>query len=149
MPVVLTPARKAKLDEFGEVDRKLKKWIPTVNPYKAQHDKLEQEILSWYADPKDLAADQSTVASGKAYDVEVTPQTFQQKFSEAALTDAHRLLNQIKGLNPLQFFSLTLSEAAAHLGKPWLEKWVPKVRTGPRSANPVPRAEAVAPKKAA
>ena len=143
---LLTPARKSKLDEFGEVDRKLRLWIPTVNPYKLRYDELEAEILSWCPG---LPADQSTVLSGRSYDVEVTQQGFRQKFTTEATTEAHRLIHAIKGLNVIQFFSLTLAEAQAHLGKDWLERWVPKLQTGPRSLKPVPRAEAVAMKKAA
>ncbi len=149
MAVALTPARKAKLDEFGECDRQLRLWKPQANPYKARYDELEAEILGWYADPKDLADDKSIVISGKSYDIEVTERSFQQKFTGLALADAYQLLQQIKSLDMLRFFSLTLAEAKALLGKPWLEKWVPKLRTGARSLKPVPRAEAAQAKKAA
>lgn len=144
LQVTLTPARKAKLDEFGECDRQLKLWKPQSNPHRERYDELEAEILSWCPD---LAADKSTVLSGRAYDIEVTEQGLQQKFSEEATAEAYRLLQAIKGLNLLQFFSVTLAEAKAHLGKAWMEKWVPKRQTGARSLKAVPRAEAV--KKAA
>ncbi len=140
--------QKAKIDEFGECDRQLKRWKPQQNPHQARYDELEKELLGWSA-VTTLGVAQSTVLSGKAYDIEVTAQGFKQAFSVAAVADAYRLLQQIKGLDLLQFFAVTLAEAKAHLGKAWLDKWVPKLQIGPRTLKPVPRSEAVAIGKAA
>jgi hypothetical protein len=136
----ISPAKQATIDKFGECDRKLRLWLPTVNPYQAEHDKLEAEILSWSID---LAADQSDVVSGKSYQAEVSARGFQRTFTreaEAAVFDA---LKKIQGLSLAQFFSITLADVKAHLGKPFLEQHVPQRQTGPRKVTVVPRAEAV------
>jgi hypothetical protein len=131
--------RQAKIDRFGEVDRCLNLWQPQANPHLDEHQRLKAEILSWAdSDP----AEKSTVLSGRSYQVEITARGFQRKFSAEANALAHRLLSAIKGLDLMQFFSITLGDAKTHLGKPWLEKHVPKQQTGPRTVNVVPLAEA-------
>ena len=136
----IDPKRQAKIDEFGECDRQLRLWKPQTNPHRARYDELEAEILSWSAsDP----AENSTVLSGRAYQVEISARGFQSYFSPAAQLLAFTLLKKIKGLDLMQFFSITLSEAKTHLGKAFLVENVPKLQTGARTVSVVPRVEAM------
>ncbi len=142
----LSPAKQAKIDEYGECDRQLRLWTPTVNPYQAKHDELEAEILGWKAD---LPANESAVLSGKAYQVEISPRGFQRTFTEIAQGLAFELFKKIEGLPLTQFLSITLADARRLLGQPWLDSHAPRLQTGPRSVTVVPRAEAVPARKAA
>lgn len=148
MPTITrpSPAKQAKIDEFGECDRKLRLWLPTVNPYQAEHDKLEAEILSWSTG---LAADESETLVSKAYQVEVSARGFQHPITDVAKALAFELLKKIQGLSLMQFFSITLAQAKAHLGQAWLDEHVPEQQTGPRKLTVVPRAEAVSLKRVA
>ena len=144
-PPVLVPkplsaaARKQIVDEFGECDRKLRLWAPQRNPHQARHDELEAEILSW---SKDDAADQSQIICGKVYQVEVSARGFKRTFTAAAQAKAFELLKKVQGLDLMQFFSITLAGAKAHLGNAFLEENVPSLQTGPRTVGVVPRAQA-------
>jgi hypothetical protein len=145
---VLVPkslTRKQVVDEYGEVDRKLRLWQPQQNPHQARHAELEAIILSW-AD--DEPAHQSKVVSGSAYQVEVSARGMRSTFTPAAQAKAYELLKHAK-VPLMQFFSLTLAEAKAHLGPEFVLTNVPKLQIGPRSVSVVPRVEAVAAKKAA
>lgn len=135
-----SPARQAQIDRYGEVDRRRNLWKPRINPYQAECEELEAEFLTWATD---TPANQSTVMVGQKYQVEITARGFQQKFSEAANAAAYKLLRRIKGLDMMQYFSVTLAEAKVRLGKAWLEKNVPKLQTGPRDVNVVPLSQAM------
>jgi hypothetical protein len=139
--VVLRPdsQKQAKIDRYGECDRKRRLWKPRTNPYQAECDELELEILGWAAnDPPN----KSTVLAGKRYQVEITVRGWQHKFSDEAKASAYKLLKRIKGLDMLAYFSVTLAEAKVRLGKAWLEANVPKLQTGPRELNVAPLGEA-------
>lgn len=142
----LSPARQAKIDEYGECDRQLRLWMPTVNPYQADHDRLEAEILGWSTG---LAADASEKLLGKAYQVEVSARGFQHPITAVAKALAFELLKKIQGLDLIQFFGITLVQAKAFLGQTWLDEHVPEQQTGPRKLTVVSRAEAVPLRKAA
>ena len=128
-------ARQAKIDRYGEVDRKRNLWKPRVNPYQAECDELELEILTWAADDP---PNKSTVLAGQKYQVEITARGWQQKFTEEAKKSAYKLLSRIKGLDMMEYFSVTLAEAKVRLGKVWLESKVPRLQTGPRTVNVAP-----------
>jgi hypothetical protein len=140
-----SPSRKQIVDEYGEVDRKLRLWQPQQNPHQARHAELEAIILSWAADEP---AYQSKVVSGLAYQVEVSARGMRSTFTPAAQAKAYELLKHAK-VPLMQFFSLTLAEAKAHLGPEFVLTNIPKLQTGPRSVNVVPRVEAAATKKVA
>jgi hypothetical protein len=133
------PKRQAKIDEFGECDRQLRLWKPQTNPHQARYDELEKEILSWAADDP---AEKSTLLAGRRYEVEITARGFKSDFTAAAQLLAYQLLTKIKGLDMMQFFSVTLAEAKFHLGSAFVKENVPKLQTGARTLNVVPRAEA-------
>jgi hypothetical protein len=134
------PKRQAVIDEFGEVDRQVRLWKPQTNPHRARFDELEAEILSWAAED---AAEKSTLLSGSRYQVEISARGFKREFGRPAQLKAYTLLKKIKGLDVMQFFTVTLAEAKFHLGGAFVKQNVPKLQTGPRSVNVVPRLEAI------
>jgi hypothetical protein len=133
------PKRQAIIDEFGECDRQVRLWKPQTNPHRARFDELEAEILSWAADD---APDKSTLLSGSSYQVEISARGFKSEFGRGAQLKAYTLLKKIKGLDLMQFFTVTLAEAKFHLGGAFVKDNVPKLQTGPRAVNVVPRVEA-------
>ena len=141
-----SPSCKQIVDEYGEVDRKLRLWQPQQNPHQARHAELEGIILNWAADEP---ANQSKVISGLAYQVEISAKGMRSNFTTEAQTKAYHLLKKMDGVDLMRFFSVTQAEAKTYLGKAFLDANVPKLQTGSRTVSIVPRVEAVAAKKAA
>ncbi len=138
------PQRQVTIDRFGEVDRLLRLWKPEINPHQAEYDKLEAEILGWAGGAK---PETSTVLTGKAYRVTISARGFKSDFSAAAQTAAYGLLQKIKGLDLMQFFSLTITQAKFYLGTDWVKEHVPKRQTGERSVEVVSIVKAISGKR--
>jgi len=66
---ILTPARKALVDEYKRVRDKVEAWRPAVNPHAARHAEIEAEILSWV---EDEAADQEILLVGNTVNVPIS-----------------------------------------------------------------------------
>jgi hypothetical protein len=141
-PTLVSPAatREQIIDEYGEVDRQLRLWEPQMNPHQARHDELEARILAWATNEP---ADQETVVSGRAYQVEITARGLKSQFTREVKIKAYKLLKKVPNLDLMQFVSIPLGDLKAHLGKGFIEANIPKLRTGGRTVNVVPRMEAV------
>ena len=138
------PQRQVTIDRFGEVDRLLRLWEPQENPHQAEYDKLEAEILSWAGGAK---PETSTVLTGKAYRVKITARGFKSEFSAAAHAIAYDLLQKIDGLDLMQFFSLTITQAKFYLGGEWVKANIPKKQIGERSVEVVSIVKAISGKR--
>jgi hypothetical protein len=139
VPKAGSPLRIQLIDEFGELDRKLRLWQPQANPYIERHAELEAQIQSW-AEGK--PANKSVVESGLKYQIEISAQGNKRPFSDAARLAAYQACKRIKGLDLFRFFSITQADVKAHLGKAWLDKYLPLLAIGTRTVSVVPLVEA-------
>jgi len=133
-------ARQAIVDEFGEVDRKVKLWTPAVNPHLQRRAELQAVIESWYTD---YAAGLSDVQQGKLYQLEVSPKQWQQTLTAATQAKAFSLIKRAKLIDPFTIFTTTLAAIKSQLGQPFLDQNVPKDRSGRRTITVVAKAEPV------
>ena len=133
-------ARQAIVDEFGEVDRKVKLWTPSVNPYLQRRAELQAVIESWYTD---YAAGLGDVQQGKLYQLEVSPKQWQQTITAATQAKAFQLIKRAKLIDPFTIFTTTLASIKTHLGQAFLDSHVPRNRTGRRTITVVAKAEPV------
>jgi|GEM_PF-2675811 len=133
-------ARQAIVDEYGEVDRKVKLWTPTVNPHLQRRAELQAVIESWY---EDYAPGLGGIQQGKQYQVEVSPQQWQQSLTAETQAKAFALIKRAKLIDPFTIFTTTLAALKSHLGQAFLDSHVPRNRTGRRTITVVAKAEPV------
>jgi len=121
--------RAHTIDEFGELDRQLRLWAPTIR----RHNELRKIIQSWFEliDPE-LGA----TAAGHAYQVIIGPK------ANHRLIDCRKLFAQI-GDNFFDWANFPLEQfEALRIDSHGL---ITEERSGSRSVTPVPLVAAVVP----
>jgi hypothetical protein len=123
-------ARRAKIDEYGEIKRRLQ----LVAPDEARAKLLKQEIESWH---KDDPAEQAIVERGSLYDVQLSPRRNERTVT--GQKKAFTLLRKALGMDGLI--------AAIRIPLTLIDKVIPKIeqyglvteaRTGYRAFTVVP-----------
>src|SRR5436305_493416 len=105
------PTRQQLIDEFGELDRRIDLFAPTVKRHKA----LQETIRSWYVDHP---ADQPAIALGDVYEVQVSARTEERYFD---LKTKIKIFGKLGKAKALELFSITLKAVEDALGKGELE----------------------------
>ncbi len=121
-------SRAAIVDEYGELDRKIQEFKPTTKRY----EELKKTIQGWYAD---LPAEQSSVAEGKLYTVQVGARENRRKITN--MLKVYRLIGMQKFL---ELCSISLEAIEKVIAPSRLEGIISSERTGPRTLRPVAKA---------
>jgi len=121
-----TPAKRvAIIDEFGELERRLK----VQKPERDRHKALEAEIVAWY---RDEPAEESFVAEGTLYSVRISARA--KKRTIFNLDKVFRLLGKIKFLS---LASIPLSAVDRELPDADHSTFLKEERSGSRSVEAV------------
>ena len=120
------PARKAKLDEFGDLNLKIQHMAPDV----ARHAVLKDEIVGW---SKDEDGEHPCVFSGERWTIQFTPRE-----NRRTIFDPRKAFNALKKIVGLEAL-MALVDVPLGAG---VDKFIPeeqhklflvKARTGPRT----------------
>lgn len=134
-------SREQIIDEFGEVDRQVLGFKPTL----ARHKALQAQILGWYLD---LPGDQTITAEGKLYTVQVGMR--ENKRTLTNVKRAFRMIQKAIGLDDLLgLITLPLKAIDQHIAIADQRTIVKQERTGPRDLTVVAKAPVAAAQKAA
>jgi len=142
-------ARQAAIDRFGEADRLMKLWRAPVNPHQQERAQALAALETLY---ESHPAEETDVAQGESYQLEVSARHHQRELTDEAKQNAfyklQRLRTIVKGkierFNVFSVFSVTLEAIEKHLGEPYLDSIAPKKRTGRRTYKAVAKAAAEA-----
>ena len=123
-----TPTREQLVDEFGELSREAQAWAPKARRITA----LQTEIRSWYPD---LAADQTAIAEGTSYDVQVGEKSIEKDWKSMAA-----VVKAVGGMkNVLKLATVTFKALSGVLGNSAAEALQVEARTGYRKLHAVAR----------
>lgn len=114
--------RKKLVDEFGELDRQVKQFAPTVNRHKA----IAEQIRGWYTSHP---AASGALAPGTLYEIQVGERGEERQFSPKAKATIFRELGKAAAMS---LFNITLKAAEAALGEERVAELVTLERTGSR-----------------
>jgi hypothetical protein len=126
------PTREQIIDEFGELDRRISTFAPTVKRHKA----LQETIRSWYADHP---ADQPAIAEGTLYEIHVGCCGLKRFFSIKAKLKIFSKLGKAKAI---ELFSITQEAVEGELGKGEKEALLTESYSGTRDLTPILKAPA-------
>jgi hypothetical protein len=130
-------AKRAVVDEFGEVERQFQLWRPPaqpVNPHAKRYAELEAEILTW---SPDLPAAEGEVIRGKRYQVSISARGWQSVVTAAVRRAAFGVMEAVKDCDPFAFFNVSISDMKAQCGSDFVKVHVKKAQTGPRTISVV------------
>lgn len=125
-----TDSREGLVDEFAELDRQVRLFKPKAD----RHEFLKKEIKGWF---EDHPAEQTALAVGKLYDVQVSA-----KSNERSWTSMFKLYRALKREKFLEICTVALKAAEQILGEETVAKLVTTSRIGARRLTPVLKAPA-------
>jgi hypothetical protein len=133
MQPILVPNRLQQIDEFGELDRKVKEFAPTAK----RHEALAKTIRSWY---EDYPTDEPAIAEGALYQIQVSERAEERSLGLKAKLKIYSLVGKSAFLT---LVSLSLKAATTATSEETVDKLAAKERTGSRKLVPVLKAPAV------
>jgi hypothetical protein len=126
--IAKTDSRESLVDEFAELDRQVQQFAPKA----ARHEELKKVIKGWY---EQHPADQTAVAAGNVYDVQVSA-----KSNERTWTSILKLYRALKRDAFFRICEVALGKAEEILGKEAVAKLVTVTQSGSRRLKPVLKA---------
>ena len=129
----VTPDRAGIIDEYGELDRRVREFLPTLKA----HEAARKIITSWYATEP---GDQSFRAEGTLYAVQVGPRENRRR-----ITDMLAVFKALGKSRFVELASIPLKALESCLTAEALGRFLTSERTGPRDVFPVALAPAAPP----
>jgi hypothetical protein len=128
---LLNKQRSAIIDEYGELDRRIAEFKPICDRAAA----LKKEIVSWF---ERESADQSFVAEGLRYTVQISP-----KAVERRIVDMAKLFLRIGKAKFLELCRFPLAAIDQHIPAENHSEFLLSERSGNRSVKAVAKASAI------
>ncbi len=130
--------RRSILNEFGEVQAKMRAWVPPANPHEARFLELKAVIDSW---GESVDAKQPYALETKGFTLAMKPRQLQRDMGPAVQRAAFEAFQKLEvavdhkvvKFDPFTVFSTTIELITKHLGKPFLDQIAPKEPTGRRT----------------
>jgi hypothetical protein len=121
-------SKEAVIDEFGQLDREVAAFKPTLD----RHKLLKEKILSWFPE---LPGDQAASVSGLLYDANISPRE-----NERRILDMASVYKNVGKARFLEICKLTLKALEGTMGVEQAAAFFVSERTGPRKVTAIPKA---------